>query len=316
MLLFTVKRLLYTVPVLFVAVTLLFGLTRAIPNNPLKHGQPLGQAFTGEHLDNPVTPARKRKFGLDKPWYDQYGHYLGGLVRLNFGKAFVFGGGTLTVNDIIRQQGHVTLELVLLAFGWALLLGIPLAVVAAARHGTILDRAVTVVTAMTLGLPSFFVGTVLLWLLSLKMGVVPTFGWAGFRAKLLPSFVLSLVPFAVITRVLRAELLEIWGREFVQAARAKGLRRRRILRKHVLRPALIPIVTLLGPLLGQLVTGMFVVEFIFNVPGIGRYFISASEVGDWPLTLGLTVVLTAAIALTNVAADVALAVLDPRTRSA
>jgi oligopeptide transport system permease protein len=324
MLLFTVKRVLYTVPVLLVVVTLLFGLMRAIHSSPLRHGPPLLlEPNTGEtnprfKSGDPKPPAitrnMKRKFGLDKPWYDQYFHYVGGLVRLDFGPTFTYQD--LTVNDIIRDGGPVTLELVLLAFGWAVALGVPLAALAAARTGTIVDRAVTAFTATTLGLPTFFVGTVLLWLLAVKAGVVPTFGWAGVRAKLLPSFVLALLPFALITRVLRAELLEIRGRDYVRAARAKGLRRGRLLYAHVLRPALIPITAMIGPLLGQLVTGMFIVEWIFAIPGVGRYFIAAAEVGDYPLTLGLTVVLTTAIVLANAAADVALAVLDPRTRSA
>ena len=324
MVLFVAKRLLHTVPVLFVTATLVFGLTRAIPNNPLRHGPPLGleanygnanlRFKSGDWKPPAITRNMKRKFGLDRPWYRQYLHYVGGVARLDFGPTFTYQD--LTVNDIIRQQGPVTLELVLLAFGWALALGVPLAVLAAVRTGTIVDRAVTAATAMTLGLPSFFVATVLLWLLAVKAGVVPTFGWAGFRAKLLPSFVLSLVPLALITRVLRVELLEIRGRDYVRAAAAKGLRRRRILLSYVLRPALIPVVTMIGPLLGQLVTGMFVVEWLFAIPGIGRYFIAAAQVGDYPLTLGLTIVLTTAIALANVAADVGLAVLDPRTRSA
>lgn len=324
MLLFAVKRLLCTVPVLLVAVTLLFGLMRAIHSSPLRHGPPLGlEANTGnanlrfksgDPKPRAITRNMERKFGIDKPWYRQYVAYLEGLGRLDFGPTFTYQD--LTVNEIIRDQGPVTLELVLLALGWALVLGIPLAVLAATRPGTIVDRTVTTVAATTLGLPNFFVSTVLLWLLAVKLGLVPTFGWAGFRAKLLPSFVLALVPFALITRVLRAELLEIRGREYVRAARAKGLRRGRVLRAHVLRPALIPVVAMIGPLLGHLVTGMFVVEWIFAIPGIGRYFIAAAEVGDYPLTLGLTVVLTAAIVIVNAAADVTLAVLDPRTRTA
>lgn len=324
MLLFAVKRLLYTVPVLFAVVTMIFGLMQATHRDPLRHAPPLGlESNTGESnprykRGDPKPPAIthniRRKLGLDKPWYDQYAHYVGGLARLDFGNTFTYQGQT--VNDVIRQGGPVTLELVLLAFAWALVLGIPVAVLAVARSGTIVDRAVTLLTATTLGMPSFFVGTLLLWLLAVKTGVVPPFGWGGFRAKLLPPFVLSLVPFALITRVLRAELLEIRERDYVQVARGKGLRRPRIFFAHVLRPALIPITAMIGPLLGQLVTGMFVVEWIFAIPGIGRYFVAAAGVGDYPLTLGLTILLTAVIVFANAAADVALGVLDPRTRAA
>jgi oligopeptide transport system permease protein len=324
MLLFAIKRVLYTVPVLFAVVTMVFGLMQATHRDPLRHAPPLGlEGNTGEtnpryKRGDPKPPAIthniKRKLGLDKPLYDQYVHYLGGLARLDFGNTFTYQNQT--VNDVIRQGGPVTLELVLLAFVWALVLAVPLAVFAAARPGSIVDRFVTASTAVTLGLPSFFVGTVLVSLLAVKTGVVPPFGWAGFRAKLLPPFVLSLVPFALITRVLRAELLEIRGRDYVQVARGKGLRRERILLAHILRPALIPVTGMIGPLLGQLVTGMFVVEWIFAIPGIGRYFVAGAQVGDYPLALGLTVLLTMVIVLANAAADVALGVLDPRTRPA
>lgn len=324
MLLFALKRLLYAIPVLFAVVTMVFGLMQATHRDPLRHAPPLGlegnsgetnpRYKRGDPKPQAITDNIKRKLGLDKPLYDQYVHYVGGLVRLDFGNTFTYQNQT--VNDVIRQGGPVTLELVLLAFVWALVLAVPLAVLAAARPGTIVDRFVTASTAVTLGLPSFFIGTVLLWLLAVKTGLVPPFGWAGFRAKLLPPFVLSLVPFALITRVLRAELLEIRGREYVRAATAKGLRRPRVLYAHVLRPALVPVTAMIGPLLGQLVTGMFIVEWIFSIPGIGRYFVAGAQVGDYPLAMGLTVVLTAVIVLANVVADLALGVLDPRTRTA
>jgi oligopeptide transport system permease protein len=182
------------------------------------------------------------------------------------------------------------------------------------RSGTPVDHAATALVAVTMGVPNFFIATVLLWLLAVKLGVVPTFGWDGWRAKLLPSFVLALVPLSLITRVLRAEMIETLGRDHVRTARAKGLRRSRVVRVHVLRSALIPVVSMTGPLLGSLVTGLFVVEYIFAIPGIGRYFIAAAGAGDYPLTLGLTVVLTAAIVLVNMLSDIALGALDPRIR--
>jgi oligopeptide transport system permease protein len=204
----------------------------------------------------------------------------------------------------------------LLALSFAFAIGIPLGVLAALRSGTIVDHAATAVTAAAMSLPIFFVATVLVWLLAVKLGVVPTFGWDGWRAKLLPSFVLSLVPLSMITRVLRAEMLEVLGANHVQVARAKGLRRLRVVRVHVLRAALIPILSMTGPLIGSLVTGLFVVEYIFAIPGIGRYFIAAAGAGDYPLTLGLTVVLTTAIVVTNMLSDIAHAALDPRIREA
>jgi oligopeptide transport system permease protein len=316
-LVFALKRVFWTIPVLFVCVTILFGLMRAMHSSPLQHPPLLGLSNVPKVKYTDWQPPsikqnQERTFGIDKPWYVQYVRYLGSLARLDFGSTFTYRDRT--VNSILREQGPITLELVLLAFGWAFALGVPLGVLAALRSGTVIDRLTTVLTATTMGLPNFFVATVLLWLLSVKAGLIPAFGWIGWRAKLVPSFVLALVPLSMITRVLRAETLEVLGEDYVRAARGKGLRRARVLSVHVLRPALIPIVSMSGPLLGSLVSGMFVVEYVFAIPGIGRYFIAAAGVGDYPLTIGLTVLLTTAIVIANLLSDLALAALDPRIR--
>jgi ABC-type dipeptide/oligopeptide/nickel transport system permease component len=319
MLAFAVKRVLWTIPVLLVCVTILFGLMRAIDSTPLRHGPPLGLSNVAwvkysDHQPEAIKRNQERRMGIDAPWHVQYVRYLRSLARFDFGPTFTFP--YRTVNSILREQGPITLLLVFLALVWAFALGIPLGVAAALWSGTLVDRIVTALIAVTMGMPNFFFAAVLLWLLAVKTGVVPAFGWDGWRAKLLPSFVLSLFPLSMIARVLRAEMLEVLGHGHVRVARAKGLRRARVLRVHVLRPALIPVVSMTGPLLGGLVTGLFVVEWTFAIPGIGRYFIAAAGAGDYPLTLGLTVVLPAAIVLANMVSDIVLAALDPRIRDA
>lgn len=317
MLTFAVKRVLWTIPVLLVCVTLLFMLMQAVRSSPLRHGRPLGLSNApvvkyGDWQPEAIRRNQERRLGIDKPLYVQYARYVRGLARFDFGPTFTFP--YRTVNSILREQGPLTLQLMLLSLGIAFAVGVPLGVVAALRSGGIFDHAATAVIAATMGLPLFFVATVLVWLLGVKLGMVPVFGWDGWRAKLLPSVVLALVPLSMITRVLRAEMLEVLGANHVQMARAKGLRRLRIVRVHVLRSALIPILSMTGPLIGSLVTGLFVVEYIFEIPGIGRFFIAAAGVGDYPLTLGLTVVLTIAIVLMNMLSDIAHAALDPRIR--
>jgi ABC-type dipeptide/oligopeptide/nickel transport system permease component len=316
---FALRRTLWTIPVLLVCVTILFGLMHAIGGDPLRRGPPLGlsnQAWVKYSDPKPdsITRNLRRELGIDAPWYEEYVRYLGALARLDFGPTFTFR--YRSVNSILREQGPITLELTAIAIGWAVVLGVPLGIAAALRRGTLVDRAVTMATALTIGLPLFFFGTVLAWLLSVKVGLVPTFGWGGWRSKLLPSLVLALLPLAHIARVLRFELIEVLERDHVLAARAKGLRRFRIVRVHVLRQALIPLVSMTGPLLGQFVAGLFVVEWIFAIPGIGRYFVAAADARDYPLTLGLTVVLTATIVLMNALSDITLAALDPRIRNA
>jgi ABC-type dipeptide/oligopeptide/nickel transport system permease component len=317
MLAFVIKRTLWTIPVLFVCVTILFGLMKAIDASPLRHAPLLGLSNVAwvkysDYQPDAIRENKERKMGLDKPWFVQYGRYLRSLARLDLGPTFTFE--YRTVNSIVREQGKVTLELVLLALSWAFFIGVPLAVLSALWSGSLFDRIVTGVTGLTMGIPNFFVAAMLGYLLAVKAGVVPVFGWDGWRSKVLPSFVLALVPLSLITRVLRASMLEVLAADYVHAARAKGLRRARVIGVHVLRPALIPVVSMTGPLIGSLVTGLFVVEWAFAIPGIGRYFIAAAGAGDYPLTIGLTVALTTAIVLANLLSDIALAALDPRIR--
>ncbi|HET8743122.1 MAG TPA: ABC transporter permease [Gaiella sp.] len=319
MLMYVLRRLLWTIPVLLVCTTILFGLMRVGGGNFLRHPPPAGLSNVGwvkygDPKPESITRNIERRLGLDLPWYEQYAHYLGSVARLDFGPTFTFAGRS--VNSILREQGVITLELALLALGWAIALGIPVGIAAALTHGGLLDRAVTALTAVTMGIPVFFVGTVLAWLFAVKLALVPPFGWTSWQTKILPVAVLGLVPFAQIVRVLRFEMLETLGRDHVLAARGKGLRRSRVVSAHVVRPSLIPLVSMPGPILGQLVAGLFVVEWIFSIPGIGRYFIAAAEVGDYPLTLGLTIVLTLMIVLANLLSDIALMTLDPSLRDA
>jgi len=314
---YVARRLLWTIPVLLVCITILFGLMRVGGGDPLRHAPPAGLSNVawvkyGDPKPESITRNIERRLGLDLPWYEQYLHYLGSLARLDFGPTFTFSGRS--VNSILREQGLVTLELALLALGWAFALGIPVGIAAALGRGGLVDRAVTALTAVTMGLPIFFVGTVLAWLLSVKLALVPAYGWTSWQTKILPVIVLGLLPFAQVVRVLRFEMLETLGRDHLLFAQGKGLRRSRVISVHAVRPALIPLASMPGPILGQLVAGLFVVEWIFSIPGVGRYFVAAAEVGDYPLTLGLTIVLTVTIVLANVLSDIALATLDPRIR--
>jgi oligopeptide transport system permease protein len=315
---YAIRRVLWTVPVLLLCVTILFGLLKATGVDPLRHSRPLGLTSQagwvkyGDWRPQGVAQNMRRHYGLDRPLWEQYVTYVGSLARFDFGPTFSFRDRT--VNDVIEQQGPITAELVGLALLWAVVAGVPLAVAAALRRGSWLDRAITALTATTLGLPSFFVAALLVWVFAQKLGLVPVFGWDAWTSKILPTLVLALVPMSLLVRVLRASLLDAFGEDYVLTARGKGLRRRRVVAVHALRPALIPVVSMSGPLLGQLVTGLFIVEWVFAIPGLGRYFVAAAGVGDVPLTLGLTVVLTVAIVTANLGADLTLRALDPRTR--
>ena len=318
-----VRRVLWTIPVIFVVVTMIFFLMRSIGGDPLRHGPLVGLTSVGQgrwqkygdYQPEGIRNAQLHKFGLDLPWYRQYVNYLEGVARFDYGPSLTFRDRS--VNEILEEQTPNSLQLAALALAWALALGIPLGVIAAFRRGSALDGAIRLFSGAGLALPVFFVATLLVYFLSLKAGLFPTNGWsAGWRYKVLPSFTLGLLPLAVCIRLVRAATLETMEEEYVIAARGRGLRRRRVLWVHVLRNSLLPVLTVVGPLIGYLVTGSFVIEVLFSVPGISRYYIAAVLARDYTVVLGITVLLALLIIVANLIVDIVQAYLDPRIRTA
>ena len=315
---YALRRIALTVPVLLVVVTLVFVMMRAIGGDPLRPaplaGLTAGQGWykRGDPKPASIAANQRRKLGLDRPWYSQYAHYLRSVATLHFGATYSFRGRT--VESVILSQAPISAELGLLALVWALGLGGTLGVLSALRAGSAVDGGTRAFTSLAAALPAFLVAVLLIQLFAVRLGLLPTSGWSGWRSKLLPSFVLGLVPAAYTARLLRAGLLETLRQEHVLTARGKGLRRRRVLGVHVARTAVAPLVVALGPLVGYLVTGSFVVERVFAIPGIGRYYVAAVLARDYPLVLGLTVVLTLAIVVANLLVDLGHAALDPRVR--
>ena len=319
---FVLRRVLWTLPVLLIVVTTIFFMMRAIGGDPFRHGPLLGLANTqqgkwtkyGDPQPESISENLHRRYGLDLPWYEQYGNYLAGVAMFDFGPSLSFRN--VTVNEILREQAPRSMELGALAFLWAFGLGIPLGVLAALRQGSILDSGIRFFSSVGFAVPSFLVAVMLVYVLSVKLGVFPTNGWSSWRHKVLPSFTLGLVPLALCTRLVRGATIEALQADYVVAARAKGLRRRRVVAAHALRNALIPVITAGGPMLGYLLTGSFVIELIFSVPGIGRYYIASVSARDYNVVLGITVLLALVIILANLVVDVLHALLDPRVREA
>jgi ABC-type dipeptide/oligopeptide/nickel transport system permease component len=302
---FVLRRVLWTIPVLLLVILFTFLLVHAIANGP----------FSPEN----APPAVQSKFHLDKPWYEQYALYVKSVFTLDLGPSMA--QRNRTVNDIIAQQYPNSLLLGLLALAWAFAIGIPAGLIAALRPRSVLDFTVMGLSTVGFAFPNFFVATLLIYYFSVKLGWFPTSGWPNEHWKLdrhvvLPSLTLSLVPMAWFARLLRGSVLETIGQDFVRAARAKGLRSKQIIFRHVLKNSLFPLVTVAGPIIGYLITGTFVVEWIFSIPGIGRYFITAAFARDYFLVLGITVVLSVTIIVANLLVDIAYFALDPRTRDA
>jgi oligopeptide transport system permease protein len=302
---FVLRRVLWTIPVLLLVILFTFLLVHAIATGP----------FSPEN----APPAVQSKFHLDKPWYEQYAFYVKGVFTLDLGPSLTSRGRT--VNDIIAEQYPNSLLLGLLALAWACAIGIPAGLIAALRPRSVLDFTVMGLSTVGFAFPNFLVATLLIYYFSVKLGWFPTSGWPNEHWELdrhvvLPSLTLSLVPMAWFARLLRGSVLETIGQDYVRAARAKGLRSKQIIFRHVLKNSLFPLVTVAGPIIGYLITGSFVVEWIFSIPGIGRYFITAAFSRDYSVVLGITVVLSVTIILANLLVDLAYLALDPRTRDA
>jgi ABC-type dipeptide/oligopeptide/nickel transport system permease component len=317
---FIVRRLLWTIPVLWVVVTIVFFMMRSIGGDPFRRGPMLGLSNVGwvkygDYQPPAIRRNQRERYGLDLPWYQQYGNDLRGVATLDFGPSLSYR--YVRVNELIKQLAPRSLALAGLAFVWALALGIPIAVLAALRPGSPFDLVARGFATLGIALPNFFVATLLVYYLAVTLNVLPTSGWTeGWTHKILPSFTLGLLPMAYCVRLLRASMLETLELDYIRMARGKGLRQRTLVLRHALRNSLIPLITVSGPMLGYLVTGTFVIENVFSIPGIARFYVASVLGRDYTVVLGLTVMLAVIIILANLVVDVLHRVLDPRLRDA
>jgi len=258
-----------------------------------------------------------RSLNLDKPWYMQYAYYVKGVATFDLGPSLVVRGRD--VNDIVRTHFPKSIELGVYAFLFAILLGVPLGMIAALRHNTAVDYSAMIFSNIFHAVPSFLLATLLIYFFALQWGDIfglPTSGWTTWEHKILPSIALGFAPMALFARLVRGTMLETLQQDYVRTARAKGLRYRRVVGLHVLRNSLIPVITAAGPLLGYIITGSFVIELIFNIPGIGQYFVTSVQARDYSVVMGLTVLLSGLIIFANLVVDILYGILDPRTRDA
>jgi dipeptide transport system permease protein len=307
MLKFIVRRIFWTIPVLLVVIFLTFMMMRQIGGNPFRQ--------TERAVPEAVQRNLERKFNVDKPWYVQYLYYVKGVATLDLGPSLVVRGRT--VNDIVKTNFPKSIELGLYAFLFAILVGVPLGVIAALRHNTVVDYGAMFFSNVFHAVPSFLVATLLIYYVALEWDLgLPTSGWTTWKHKVLPSIALGFAPMALFARLVRGTMLETLQQDYVRTARAKGLRYRRVVGLHVLRNSLIPVITAAGPLLGFIITGSFVIELIFNIPGIGQNYVVSVQNRDYSVVMGLTVLLSVIVIVANMVVDILYGVLDPRTRDA
>lgn len=307
------KRLIYSVLTLWVLITVTFFLMHCLPGDP----------FIG---DKPITEVTRQalyaKYGLDQPVAVQYWKYLWSAVRGDFGESMVYKGKK--VSDMIAQAFPFSFDLGMRALIFAVTAGILLGMTAALNAGKKWDTIAMAVSVIGVSVPSFIMGALLQYFIGVKLSgwtesmwgfrLLPISGWASFRHSLMPSFVLGFSSLASISRLMRTSLLDVSSMDYIKTAKSKGMPKRLIVWRHMFRNALSPVITVLGPMAASVLTGAFVVENIFNIPGMGKFFISGIQANDYTMIAGTTLFYGAFLILANLLVDIGYMLADPNVR--
>jgi oligopeptide transport system permease protein len=311
---FIIRRVLWLIPVLFVVSLITFAFMHAVPGGPWSYEKPL----------NAGTVRRLNEiYHLNDPVWQQYLTWLWGVIRLDFGPSFRYTDRT--VNDILADGWGTTVHLGVMAFGLSVLVGIPLGIVAALGHNRWPDYIATGVSMIGIATPSFVLAILLIVIFSVGLNWFPARGWSDFdkigkdpwgaaRTWVLPVIALAGYQIAQIARYTRASMLEVTRKDYVRTAHSKGVRETAVVVRHMIRNALIPVITILGPIFAFLVTGSFVIERFFGIPGIGKEYIAAIGNRDYSMIMATTIIYAFAVAFLNLVVDVLYAYIDPRIR--
>jgi ABC-type dipeptide/oligopeptide/nickel transport system permease component len=301
---YIIRRLLLLIPVLFFISVITFSLAHAVPGGP----------FSREKALPPEVLANLEKYyGLDQPVWKQYVDYVSDIVlHFDFGPTYRSRGRT--VNDIFRDDLPVSAQLGLAAMAIALVIGVPLGIVAALKQNTFWDYIGMGLAIVGVSVPAIVLGPLLILIFALALGWFPVAGWGTPAKMVMPAFALGLRESAIIARLTRASMLQVIREDYIRTARAKGLAERTVMVRHALKNAFIPVATILGPMFAALVTGTFIVEQIFAIPGLGKYFITSITNRDYPVVMGTILLYAVFLVLANLAVDLTYAFLDPRIR--
>jgi oligopeptide transport system permease protein len=297
------RKFLYILIVIFVVATLTFVMARAIPGGPFTREKPLPPA---------VLKNVEARYNLDKPIFVQYLVYMGNMVRLDFGPSFRYEA--LTVNDIIKQTFPVSVILGSIALLLALFFGLLLGTIAALYQNKWQDSSLMLFSLIGVSIPSFILATFFMFTLGFKLKLFPVAGWGSWNHIILPALTLCAYPMAFIAKTIRSNMLEVLSQDYIKVARAKGLPDRIVLFRHAIKNAILPVVTYLGPLIAGIFTGSFLVENIFAIPGLGKYFVSSIYDRDYTVILGVTVFYCILLVVLNFLVDVSYSFIDPRIR--
>ncbi len=300
---YILKRIAMGITTIFIVITLTFFLMNLIPGGPF---------MAEKAISAQAQAAMNEKYGLDKPLPVQYKNYLVNLTKGDLGVSVKQRGRD--INGIISSKFPVSARLGGASILMSLLVGIPLGSIAAVNRGKLADNIIIVIATFGIAVPSFVLCTLLMYVFGVKLNLFPTYGLGSLKHYVLPVIALAFYPTAYIARLMRSSMLDVLGQDYIRTARAKGLSTAVLLFKHALRNAVLPVVTYLGPLLAYTLTGSFVVEKIFTIPGLGSEFIGSISGRDYPLIMGTTIFLATLIVTMNVLVDIAYKLIDPRIK--
>ena len=299
---YILKRLGLLLLTLFLIVTLTFFMMQVMPGTP----------FSNPKLTPDQLEILKHAYGLDKPLWQQYFIYVGHMFTGNFGTSFVYTNQP--VITMIAQRLPVSMQLGVQALILGTILGAFMGKASARRKNGILDGIFGFVSVVGISVPSFVIGTLILLYLGFNLNLFPISGWGTFSQTIMPTIALSFAPMAVVTRFVRSEMIESLSSDYILLARAKGLSEKEVVNKHALRNSLIPMLTLIGPMAANLLTGSVLIEKIFSIPGIGSQFVDSIPAKDFPVIMATTIVYAVILMLFILVTDILTAIVDPRVR--
>lgn len=300
---YVARRVIWLVVVLLVVSFITFSLMHLVPGGPWDRDKQLAPQ---------VIANLNAKYGLDKPFFVQYLNYIWGVLHGDLGVSYSYQDRGVT--QILLSGLPITATLGVVAFILAILIGIPLGMAAALKQNSGIDYTSVLFSTIFASIPAFVLGILLMILFSIVLHWLPTQGWGSARSVVMPALALAALPAAYIARVTRASVLEVSRQDYVRTARAKGLAERIVMTRHILRNALIPVLTITGPELATLITGSFIIENLFSIPGIGRLFVQGVFARDYGLIMGSILFYTFVIAILNLLVDIGYAAVDPRIR--
>ena len=300
---FVLKRLLISLATLWVIVTITFFMMHAVPGNPFAREGRMPQS---------VRENLMARYGLDKPKSEQYKIYLGNILKGDFGESML--SKSETVNQMIARGAPKSARIGLQAFIIAIIIGPALGSIAALYQNRFPDYIMMIIAIIGISVPSFILGTLFIQFIAKNVYWIPIGGWGEFRHTILPSIALSFMPMASSARLMRSSMLEVLGQDYIKTAKSKGLKNFRVIMNHAVRNAILPIVSQMGTTISGLLTGSFVVEKIFGIPGLGNFFVSSIMNRDYTLIMGTTVFYSIVLIAMLLIVDILYVVIDPRIK--